>query len=346
MKIKLIPSEEGSGAFIKRGTPLRRIALAAGDEPLGLWLPRYESQSIGKLISRGLVSTLELESADFLQTRAEIQDLCKAVGTAAIFQSFNRDVTRELERLQNARRGGTDIPYDERNVTVLRALLAPLRDGKRSRLEAAAELLKSIPLTQKRQIHTLVRTDSSGLVMNRFRELLRRSADRTDIPEYLALVVLELVNSVQIQTMHEFALRTGVSEDTIHRLFQDADARARIRTRMEQAGETNAITWSFSSGTGAGSRTTRMSITMTGSGTPMRATSAGVQQQRGVSVEGKSLKDFYEEIAAAGGMGIDLGLYYLSYLEKLCRQADIRFETQATELRASEKTMIGIRLLV
>ena len=345
MKIKLIPSEEGSGVFIKRGTPLKRITLAAGDQPMGLWLPRYESASIQKLISRGLVSTLELESADFLQTRAEIQDLCKALGTAAIFRSFARDITRAIEREHSGARGA-EAPYDERNVTVLRALLAPLREGKRSRLETGAALLKSLPVEQKRRIHTLVRSDGSGRMMNSLRELLRRSADRADIPEYLALVVLELVNSVQIQTMHDFAVRTHLSEETIRKLFQDPDARAKIRTRMEHAGETNAITWSFSNGNVHGSRASRMTITMTGSGTKMRTTSAGVRQQRGVSVEGKSLKDFYEEIAAAGGVGIDLGLYYLSYLEKLCRQADIRFETHATELRGGEKTMVGVRLYV
>ncbi len=347
MRIKLIPSEEGSGAFLRRGTSLKRIALAAGDQQLGLSLPQYHANSIRQLLARGLISTLELEGADFLETRSEIQSLCHAVGSAAIHGAFRRDISREIERLRYRLKGSPTVPVpDNTGVTVLRSILAPFKDGTHSRLVAAARMLRSLPPVEKREIHALVRSDSSGSVLKSLRDVLAHSADRADVPEYLALVVLELVSCVQIQTMHSFAVRSGVSDETIRSLYQDPETRAKIRIRMEAAGETNAITWSFSNSGGPGSRTTRMSIVMIGSGSPMQATSAGVRHQKGVNVEGKSLKDFYEELGAGGGVGLDLGLYYLSYLEKLCRTADIRFETQARDLSSGGKTMVGVRLYV
>jgi hypothetical protein len=344
--MKLIPSEEGSGALIQRGTTLKRVQLAAGDTPLGLVLPNYDPDSIRKLIQRGLVSTLELESADFLESRPQVQDLCRSVGTAAIYAAFTRDIGREISRLSYPKRKPEDgLSGSDSSVTVLRSLMAAVKDSKRSRIETAADLLKSLPNAQKRRIHELVRSDGTGNVLKTFRGILKKFADRADIPEYLALVVLELVNSVQIQTMHDFAVRTGVSDETIRDLFQNPDVRARIRKKMEQQGATNAITWSFTNSGGEGSRTTRMSITMTGSGTPMRATTAGVRQQKSVQLGERTLKDFYEEMSGTG-VGIDLGLYYLSYLEELCRTAGIRFETRAREIGNGEKTMVGIRVYI
>jgi hypothetical protein len=345
MRMKLIPSEEGSGVLLQKGTTLKRIQLAAGDTPLGLLLPRYDPAAIRKLIQRGYVQTLELESADFLESRSQIQDLCKSVGTAAIFAAFTRDIGREITKLSYPKHNAPGGDGDNSTVTVLRSLMAGVKDGKRSRIETAAELLKSLPLGQKRRIHGLVRADGTGSVLKTFRQLLKRFADRGDIPEYLALVVLELVNNLQIQTMHDFALRTGVSDDTIRDLFQNPSVRARIREKMELQGATNAITWNFTNTEGEGSRTTRMSITMTGAGSPMRATTAGVRQQKKINVGERSLKDFYEEMADTG-VGIDLGLHYLSFLEELCHNAGIRFETRAREISSGEKTMVGIRLYI
>ena len=77
----------------------------------------------------------------------------------------------------------------------------------------------------------------------------------------------------------------------------------------------------------------------------MRATTAGVRQQKSVRLGERTLKDFYEGIADVG-VGIDLGLYYLSYLEELCQKAGIRFETRAREIGNGEKTMVGIRVYI
>ena len=41
---------------------------------------------------------------------------------------------------------------------------------------------------------------------------------------------------------------------------------------------------------------------------------------------------------------IDLGLYYLSYLEELCRKAGMRFVTRVYDTGRGDETMITLRV--
>ena len=51
--------------------------------------------------------------------------------------------------------------------------------------------------------------------------------------------------------------------------------------------------------------------------------------------------DFYKEIPE-GGEEMDLGLYYLSYLSEACEKVNVRFESNASQFRDSDLTVINL----
>ena len=54
----------------------------------------------------------------------------------------------------------------------------------------------------------------------------------------------------------------------------------------------------------------------------------------------KTLIDFYRELPE-GQEGIDLGLYYLSYLDDACKKV-VKFESLVSQFTASDLTVINL----
>ncbi|MFW5738192.1 MAG: hypothetical protein ACOCYX_04710 [Spirochaetota bacterium] len=352
MKLKLVPSEDGSSVFVRGGRRLSRIPLAEGTDALGIMLVNYELASLARLVHRGYVSRMEVESADLLSHRSEIQELSHTIGSAALERAFARDIAREANRIAAPLRDSpsreTDRSRQESRasgspVATMRAMLAAIKDHRRTAVEGTATLLKAVDPELLRRVDVLVRRDASGSALQRFRRLVVRYAGRWEIPEYLALVILELVNNLQVQTMRNVARRSGMSDEKLRTLYQSTEIRDQITSMMERQGEASAIGWGFSTKQGAGARTTELTVTLSGAGAPMRAFSSEVAHQREIEIGERSLEEFYNEIGDSI-FNIDLGLYYLSYLDDLCHKTGMRFSTQVREVGYENRMVVTLRI--
>lgn len=342
--VKLIPSDEGANAFVKKGHHLGRISLAGGTDAIGLTLPRYDHDSIQRLAYRGYLSRVEAQSADFLHYRSEVQELSNVLGVSALRIAFGRDMAREVNRLSAPLRSKPRSSEKSGSpVATMRSLLTGMKQEKRSAVEAVASMLKGLDLRVLKAVDRLARMDSTGTVLSSFREILIRYGMRMEIPEYFALVVLELVNNLQVQTMQSFARKSGMKAEKIRQLYQDQQVREQIRQLIERQGESSAITWNLVPHEGSGTRTTELNVTMTGSGTAMRALGSEVKEKSGLQVGERSLEEFYNELGESV-FNIDLGLYYLSYLEDLCRKAGMAFSTRVRDLTGTDDRIVMLRL--
>lgn len=344
MIIKLVPSKEGSSAFVRGGKRLTRIPLAGGNDALGMVMRSYERATLERLVHRGLVSRIELESADFLQHRSRIQELSRSIGTAALEAAFVRDINREIERILSAHRTSVHAAPHEVDVAgVMRSLLNAVRGERRATIEAAATLVKGLGAGVLRRIDEAVQIDPENRALHAFRTIVAATAARWEIPEYLALVILELVNNLQVQTMQSVAHRSGMSAERIRSLYMKPEVRDQIRSLMERQGETSAIAWSFVTHEGSGARTTELTVSMTGKGSSMRGFTTEIERKGRVDVGERSIEEFYNGLNDSA-FNIDLGLYYLSYLEDLARKADMRFSTRVRELATGGETVVSLRI--
>jgi hypothetical protein len=322
------------------------VPLAGGTDALGVVLAGYEHSSLARLVHRGYVSRLEVESSDFLQHRSEIQELSRTIANAALETAFARDIAREANRVAAPLRAGNppeSADTTRRPVGIMRSLMAAVKDRRRSTALAVARLLQTVNPELLGRVDGLVRRDASGGALKRFRTLTARYAGRSEIPEYLALVILELVNNLQMQTMQNVAKRSGMTQEKLRSLYQNPNARAKIAETMERQGETSMIGWSFTTRRGSGNHTTELTVTLSGAGAPMRAFSEEVQQHRSVDIGQRSLQEFYREIDGSV-FNIDLGLYYLSYLEELCRKAGMLFATRVHEVGYDNAMVVTLRI--
>ena len=345
MTVKLIPSAEGSNAFMQRGRRLERVPLAGGTDAPGLILEGSDPARLEKLVDRGYVSLLEADSADFLQHRELVGRLTRCMGTAAVRAAFAGEVGRTVTTLQKqSRRGNHDTATSsERPGATVKLLLASLRDQRRDVVEGAATLIRGMDRTLLAGMTGIIRSEPTGEALRQFRRIIARYAERWQTPEYLSLVVLELASNLQVQTMQQFARRTGVSTEKIRNLYQNPAVRDEIRRRMERQGETRAITWAIAGHRGFGSRNSELTVTMAGSGMPMRQFTSEVQGMQRVEVGERSLQQFYTGLNDSD-FNLDLGLYYISYLEELCHKAGIRFTTRANEALQTGEISVSLRL--
>ena len=145
--------------------------------------------------------------------------------------------------------------------------------------------------------------------------------------------------------MQNFATRAGMSEEKVRTLYQQDNIRKAIREKMEAQGETSAITWSFLSTAESGTeaRSTQMLVTMTGRGAQMLSLKDDVEEKRQIQVGTKSLQDFYAEIKDEV-FNIDLGLYYLSYLQDLCKRNNMLFDARVQHMNRGDYTIIQLKL--
>ncbi len=343
--LKLIPSDDGASAFVRGGQKLTRVALAGGIEAIGLTLPQYDATLIARLTQTGMIERIEAESPDLLRHRNAIQELSKVTGSAAIDQAFARDVTRITKTMGATSRPGKpeSNQSDAQPIATMKMILSWLKGTKRSTVESAAALVRRLDRRILLAIDGVARADATGMSIRSFRELVLKYTRRLEIPDYFGLVVLELVNNFQVQVMQSFAKKAGMSTAKIRTLYQDAAVRDQISRLMQEQGETSAVGWRVYPREGSGRRTTDLTVTLAGSGAPMEALSTEVKQKSSISLGERSLTEFYND-SDESVFNIELGLYYLSYLDELCEKAGITFKTIIREIAGTGNRIVILKM--
>lgn len=339
----------GSGVeyFVSRGQKARKVHFFDGGEEFGIEFPDISIKVLQKLAMTGMVSRVERSITQFGTQRASLMDLTRCFATSVVYRQFETrlwEILVKSDVLIQWNRSYPKLTVSPDQVPQGPAIQLLVEKAKAGILAAKQEILsfvqnriqldvKSLPEEKKaltllaiRYINaidpvvwTLLATCkdpyASTTLSKALKDLLGQYISRSELPEYLACLLVELV----------ILMNQGKAESAV---MADADSRVGVHVSFD-LGVTRK----------SQEERTRLRILIGSDGCEAASIKALVESQSGAPSKGLA--------GAAGvGAGLDLGRYYLSYVMEACRKMDISVDSFVNMVPHSKKVLVNLILTI
>lgn len=348
--MRLIFTDEGVHYFTSQNRKISRFKLSDGVEEYGIHVVDFAPSTIQRMQLLGYLSKIEISLSDLIAKRREVIDLIKLLSYGMLYrqydtQVFSSIVESELIKAWNRHNIKNPIDYKTRiNAAVLRNVL----DKNNQAISEIKELILK-PILQRilqnehlqdseKMLHThlarkfldtlnpliffilTVHRGSTGYfqIIRDLQRHLLNSMDRSSIPEYLALMVVEILVNMSMEDPNS-NISSLLKDDNIYVLF-------RLNKKRQEPGDR-----------------ARLTIMISDQKRGFDDLRQRINSRLTTNISGRSLKDFYNSSPDLHEQ-MNLGLYYLSYLSEACKKVGINFESFVNRIESEGLTTIHITL--
>lgn len=350
--MKVVFTEDGVSYFTSQNKKISRFRLSDGVDEYGIQVVDFSPATIQRMQMFGYISKFELPANDILSKRKEFIDLVKLLTFAMLYRQYDSVVFDEVvgsELIKTWNRHNIKNPIDHKtkiNAQVLSSFLeknqAAVHEIKEMIQEPVVKRIQSSEHLQdnEKQIQTFLAekfvnnlnmmvffiltvhrgSTSYFQLIRMMQQKLANYMDRSSIPEYLALMMVELITSIKMTGNNDVIQNQYLKEDDeIYML-------CRISRKRQESGDRG-----------------KLSFMLSNKKSGFEAIKQQIDNRITTTVVGKSLKDFYESNTEAQE-GMHLGLYYLSYLSEACKKVNINFESFINRNERENQTVIHLNL--
>jgi len=350
--MKVVFTEEGVSYFTSQNKKFSRFKLSDGVDEYGIQVVDFAPATIQRMQLLGYISKFELPANDVLQKRKEFIDLIKLLTYGMLYRQFDTSVFDELvesELIKTWNRHNIKNPIDHKtkiNIQVLSNFLSKNEEAVQEIKQMAQEpILRKIQNSEQLQdnekkIQTFLAekyvnnlnlliyfilsvhrgSTSYYHLIRMIQQKLHNYMDRSNIPEYLALMMVELITNVKLGGAENFMEPELIKED------DEIFVLCRIIKKKTEPGDRG-----------------RLHFMISNKKSGFEAIKQQINNRISTTVAGKNLKDFYESNSELQE-GMHLGLYYLSYLSEACKKVNINFESFINRNDRENQTIIHLIL--
>ena len=165
--------------------------------------------------------------------------------------------------------------------------------------------------------------------------------EKSRVAEYISVMIMELALNSESLNIRKEARNMYRGVDNIDSLILDTVIRQKIIKEMQRKRELVFLSWKIGGGASSIGRQGRLQITLYNKDDAFQEIKETIEAKKTADTSKKSLIDFYRELPE-GQEGIDLGLYYLSYLDDACKKVGVKFESLVSQFTASDLTVINL----
>lgn len=339
LPVKVLLTPAGTKALTAKGDRIRKMLLSDASEEPGIQLHDFTPATLQKMILLGFVSKVEMPLSDVVGTRSDVLDFSKLVTYSMLYRQFdtavyNIIIQSELVHYWNRHNPKKPIDFKTKvNTSYLQSILKKNANAvEYARRNLAGPVIAWIEgkgnlqgdekrvqrlLTEKflDQVSPLSwflltvygNSATAETIVGRVRSTLKSYLDKAVIGEYLGLMMLELLSS------------------------------------MKPRGDDGEIfvLWKFNRRKDSGGDRQRLHIALSNDPERFREMKQKVHLRVGIDVGDKSLQDFYAE-EGQSEFELNLGLYYLSFLNDACKRVSVLFESFVNRSARTGETLINL----
>jgi hypothetical protein len=375
LALKITLTTAGVEWFIRNKRRLKQVRMADSRLEYGLSVAEVSASSLQKMINIDYIASVEVGRSEFSSKRPEIIDLTKLIVHRILFKKFENETSRmflgsPLVKRWNRQNPGRCIDestsYNRTQVDALFAAVAseiplvstdiqePLLRGYAANTGMGEEertlrayLSDGFVLNASKLLWCVLarsrgQPEYDGLV-GELREVLSGFIEKAAISENLALMVVELLGFVEVshyRQVTEKLLKGGRAGEA---LMTDERTRSEVRRRMEAEGDLLSLTYQLGSKGASIGTEYRLRVSICNQEKSFRRLNEQLETRLGFDVKEHSLLEFYRKIPEQQ-INTELGLYYLSYLQKACERQNIRIESTVSLVPRSDLTLINLTL--
>ena len=355
-------SPVGVENFLQKGQKVRKVRFFDGGEEFGLELPTVTFRSLQKMAMTGMVTRVECAVTDFVRQRKHIMNLTNCFAIATVYRQFeNRlwDIIGKSDLLISWNRANPRLnigPGVNSSAQAFQLLISKTKDGI---LAYKHEVLKSVQANiakiakasndEKKDLTLLAirylnaidpivwlllvtskDNMTAGQLVSELQKLLIQYVGRSELPEYLALMLVELVVVVGNVQGDGETTRTSDVPPAVFVSF----ALGTLRKSQEER--------------------TKLHIQIGNEGGEFNALRLKVDQQASANLRHRSLDTFFAGSkpnnplpgkSATEGTN-ELGLYYLSYLKEACQKMEISLDSFVNAVPHTKRSLVNMVLAI
>lgn len=348
--MRLIFTEDGVHYFTNQGKRISRFRLSDGVEEFGIHVVDFSPATIQRMQLLGYLSKIELPLNNTVSKRKEIIDLIKLMTYGMLYRQYDTTVFScvvESDLIKTWNRHNVKNPIDYKtkiNSQVLKNVLekneGAINEIKNLVLRPVVQRIQKSEHLQdtEKRINTFlaekfldnlnpliffiltIHRGSTGYfqLIREIQRFLVSAMDRSSIPEYLALMVVELLMNMSMTN----------ATSQYSRLLQDDNIYVLLRMNKKRPE--------------AGDRA-RMHLMLSNQKSSFDDLKQKINSRITTNISGKSLKDFYDS-SPDFQENMNLGLYYLSYLSEACNKVNINFESFVNRSESDGQVTIHLTL--
>ncbi len=374
MPHKMILTADGSAYFLQQNKKLEKIRTAENTAEYGLFLNAITFPSLQRMILCDYVSRLETSMAEFKAFRKELIDMSKLIVYSVLYKQFNIEVKNQIyetDFIKQHNRQNPQQSFDSKMQVNELALKDILEKKKDMVLEIRTRILNIIDhkISQK-QDTSVNEKQMLGFVAEKFIDnldfmfwfmivrfydtaalrtfidivinLLDCYLDRTNLAEYVSLMILELARYCENSNLRRIAYHFYGDKMDINKIIFDPVMRTKLNEELLNRKEFVHVAWKITPITTQNSpEQTKLLVTLYNRDSNFKRTRDIFNSMRNFDMGNRSLIDLHNEVMGSDKT-MNLGIYYLSYLNENCQKYGIKFETTVGMSGSTELTLINL----
>jgi hypothetical protein len=335
-------------------------------------LDSYAAKTLQRLVYAGYVSDIETALTNFTAKRAELMDVSKLISYGILYKKFAMHLGRTMndnpvvlgwnrrnphkalneESMINAGTQEARIRDNEllqevkRHIadsTVEELLNGDPRDSSEEREVSrfkAEHFLESINPLMWMLLARVKDSHEYAVSVSRIREVLKQYLERTSIADYLSLLILELVTVTETTLVKRGVGRYYDEHIDPRELMMNREVRDYILRKMAEEQYSASLIWRIQGKKSGFSGANALQVLLYNRTLESDAVRREIEEKKRVKTMGKGLADFYAGSTAGGDDG--LGMYYLTYLQEVCSDQGVRFDSYVNNLNEHDLTLITL----
>jgi hypothetical protein len=371
LPLKFVFTEEGSSMLMRQKVKFTRFKMGDNTEDYGVFLDKVVPASVQRMLMAGFISKIEVSGIETVAARKEILDLSKLIVFSLLYVQYGEASFTQIISAEPVKRWNHANPFSvidektqfkegsvrnylkehENEVSEINEeLLNPLakninedpglqEDEKKLQIMMAEKLLAfADPLVWFVLIK--FRYDPGYLFLLRDARLcLAEYLKKTRIAEYAALLIVELAQNIEnINILKEAQIFYKNKYVKLFKILQEPQFRIPVIEVMRKKNNLITISWKIGGTSTSIGTKGRLQVVLYDREINYREMRDSFETTKSADISRNSLTEYYSRLLANGN-DLELGMYYLSYLDEACEKVGIKFEAMVNQIPLSDVTM-------
>jgi len=367
LPLKFVFTEEGSSALLRQNVKINRLKMGDQTENYGVLLDKVTPDFLQRMIMMDYISKIEVSGVEPIESRSDIIEISKLIVFSILYRhyadiSLEQILTSNLVKQWNHLNPSLVIDektqfkegllqtfmerHAEELTKIQQELVDPVykgiesdteleQDEKEHRREILQGLSSSIPPLAWFALLKFSNTHDFSILLRAIRIRLTETLKKANIAEYVSLMLMELATNIgNLNIQKEAGLLYGKEKIDVKQVIQDPKLRLPVIESLRKKNNLLTFSWKLGGTSLAIGTRGRFQVVLYDQDINFVATRESIAQTKAADVRRFNLSEFYQKLHNSGS-DLDLGMFYLSFLDEACNNMGIKFESMVNQSQFS-----------
>ena len=371
--IQMAFTDLGFSYFSKNKKLTSKLSLVDSANERGILLNNFTTDFLQQMISLDFISKIELSLAEFSSNSADIMSISKAIVYSKLFQQFgavslenilaadcikkyNRANPRKIfdanTTIDTTTFNSIAITHATEKADIQKQILMQVTTRIASNSKYSEEEKKELTILANNLLQRMPAYNWFLLLMfssdplfseliTTMRIILEEYIERSVMAEYTGLILLELAKNYETSNIKKEGTAIYGKNVFDEKMLFDPEVRTKIALELQRKNKLIFLTWTIQKTKSLSKAENTLKISLYNSNSKFSDVKESIDKKKSVDINKKSLIDFSKENPDEQ-LVPDLGLYYLSYVDDVCKNLNIKFTSHVSQVEQTGLTVIEL----